>query len=205
MLKSSAFYVIEGQRQGVSLADKNAFGRQKLLAPRSGRRYCSEVAKPIKKYQLKMMMNMNTVKKTDKKTAKTSSRRGRKTVIDQAIFRYTIRFNGEEYDRFLHLFEQSGMKRKSGFIRKRIFSEEFKVITIDKTSLDYYNKLTETVALFRSIGVNYNQVVKLMHTRYSDKVAWTILEKLNLITAELMEVGNEIKAQNEVFKQWLQR
>ena len=148
---------------------------------------------------------MNTVKKTDKKTTHPSSRRGRKTVIDQAIFRYTIRFNGQEYDRFLHLFEQSGMKRRSAFIRKRIFSEEFKVITIDKTSMDYYNKLTETVALFRSIGVNYNQVVKLMHTRYSDKVAWTILEKLNLITAELMEVGNEIKAQNEVFKQWLQR
>ena len=91
------------------------------------------------------------------------------------------------------------------FIRKRIFLEPFKVITIDKAAVDYYNKLTETVALFRSLGVNYNQVVKMMHTRYSDKVAWTLLEKLNLITSELMEVGNEIKAQNEVFKQWLQR
>ncbi len=148
---------------------------------------------------------MNSVKKTDKKGVRTSRLRGKKTALDPAIYRYTIRFTGEEYNRFLQLFEQSGMKRKSNFIRKRIFLEPFKVITIDKAAVDYYNKLTETVALFRSLGVNYNQVVKMMHTRYSDKVAWTILEKLNLITSELMEVGNEIKTQNEAFKQWLQR
>ena len=205
MLKSSAFYVIEGQRQGVSLADKMLLADKDSLPLRSGRRYCSKVATPIKKYQLKKMLNMNSVKKTDKKEVRTSRLRGKKTALAPAIYRYTIRFTGEEYDRFLHLFEQSGMKRKSSFIRKRIFLEPFKVITIDKAGVDYYNKLTETVALFRSLGVNYNQVVKMMHTRYSDKVAWTLLEKLELITSELMEVGNEIKTQNEAFKQWLQR
>ncbi|WP_436414968.1 conjugal transfer protein MobA [Petrimonas sp.] len=132
-------------------------------------------------------------------------RAGRKPMNDPANCRYTIRLNEADNARFLTLFEQSGMKRKSAFIRKRIFSEGFKVIKIDKTSVEYYNKLTELVALFRKVGVNYNQVVKLLHSRYNDKMAWALMEKLHKMTTELMESGRKIHEQNEKFRIWLQR
>jgi hypothetical protein len=133
------------------------------------------------------------------------NRAGRKPLQDPATFRYTIRLTEVDQARFLTLFEQSGMKRKSAFIRKRIFSESFKVIKIDKTNVEYYNKLTELVALFRKVGVNYNQVVKLLHSRYNDKMAWALMEKLHKLTTELMETGRKIHEQNENFKVWLQR
>lgn len=53
MLKSSAFYVIEGQRQGVSLADKNTFGRQRLLAPKVGETVLLQSRNTNKKVSIK--------------------------------------------------------------------------------------------------------------------------------------------------------
>lgn len=53
MLKSSAFYVIEGQRQGVSLADKNTFGRQRRLAPKVGETVLLQSRNTNKKVSIK--------------------------------------------------------------------------------------------------------------------------------------------------------
>ena len=59
-------------------------------------------------------------------------RGGRKPKKDPAIYRYSVSFNAVEHERFLALFEQSGMRTKAHFIVKRIFDEPFKVIHIDK-------------------------------------------------------------------------
>ena len=91
---------------------------------------------------------------------------GRIPKSDPAVFRYTVRLNAVENTRFLSLFEQSGMQTKAHFIVSRIFNEEFKVIKIDKNAVDYYTRLTTLYGQFRSVGVNYNQVVKELHSNF---------------------------------------
>jgi len=45
-----------------------------------------------------------------------------------------------------------------------LFNREIKVVKIDKSALDYYTKLTELYAQFRSVGVNYNQIHNQINT-----------------------------------------
>ena len=56
------------------------------------------------------------------------------------------------------------MKVKAHFITSLLFNREIKVVEIDKSALDYYTKLTELYAQFRSVGVNYNQIHNQINT-----------------------------------------
>ena len=103
---------------------------------------------------------------------------GRNKKINPASFRYVFRLNEEENNQFLSLFEQSGMKVKAHFITSLLFNREIKVVKIDKSALDYYTKLTELYAQFRSVGVNYNQIVKILYRNFSEKKAAAYLYKL---------------------------
>jgi len=131
---------------------------------------------------------------------------GRIPKSDPAVFRYTVRFNAVENTRFLSLFEQSGMQMKAHFIVARIFNEEFKVIRIDKNAVDYYTRLTTLYGQFRSIGVNYNQVVKELHSNFSEKKALAFLYKLEKLTIELVETNQKIIELTKEFEtKWLQK
>jgi len=131
---------------------------------------------------------------------------GRIPKSDPAVFRYTVRFNAVENTRFLSLFEQSGMQTKAHFIVARIFNEEFKVIKIDKNAVDYYTRLTTLYGQFRSVGVNYNQVVKELHSNFSEKKALAFLYKLERLTVELVETNQKIiELTKEFEKKWLQK
>lgn len=90
------------------------------------------------------------------------------------------------------LFEQSGMKTKAHFITKRIFSEPFKVIKIDKSAADYYSRLTSFYGQFRAIGVNYNQVAKVLNSKLSDRKAMAFIYKLEKLTVELVTLSQQI-------------
>ena len=46
---------------------------------------------------------------------------GHVVLADPRIHRYSVRMNEEENDRFLSMYEQSGMKNKAEFIFARIF------------------------------------------------------------------------------------
>ena len=67
-----------------------------------------------------------------------------------------VRFTDTEFARFLTLYEQSGVPNKALFIKARVFDETFRVIKVDRSLLDYYQKLTNLYGQFRSVGVNYN-------------------------------------------------
>lgn len=62
----------------------------------------------------------------------------------------------------------------------------------DKGTIEYISKLTQLHAQFRAIGVNYNQIVKLLHTHYSEKSALSMLYKLEKITIELVSTNQQI-------------
>ena len=46
---------------------------------------------------------------------------GRKALGDPRIHRYYVRLTSEQNERFLRMYEQSGMKNKADFICHRIF------------------------------------------------------------------------------------
>jgi hypothetical protein len=71
-----------------------------------------------------------------------------------------------EYAEFLSMYEQSGIRSKARFILARIFGEALRVIKTDSSALDYVMKLSALYGQIRSVGVNYNQVVKQLHTTF---------------------------------------
>ena len=128
---------------------------------------------------------------------------GRNKKINPASFRYVFRLNEEENNQFLSLFEQSGMKVKAHFITSLLFNREIKVVKIDKSALDYYTKLTKLYAQFRSVGVNYNQIVKILYRNFSEKKAAAYLYKLEKETTQLIAICKQILELSQQIEQKL--
>ena len=117
-----------------------------------------------------------------------------------------VRFDDEEFTRFLTMYEQSGVYARAVFIKQRVFGGEFRVLKVDKTLVEYYTKLSSLHSQFRAVGVNYNQVVRELKTRYSEKKALAMLYKLEAQTKELVALSHEIiDLTNEFREQWSQR
>lgn len=126
---------------------------------------------------------------------------GRPLKKDPAKIRYTISFNEEEHARFLSLFDQSGMQVKAHFITSCIFNKTIKTIKIDKGTVDFYMRLTSFHSQFRSVGVNYNQVVKLLYRNFSEKKAAAYLYKLEKQTAEMAVLCQKIVQLTKEFEE----
>ena len=125
---------------------------------------------------------------------------GRKPKQDPAKIRYSISFNEEEHARFLALFDQSGMQVKAHFITSCIFEKTVKTIQIDKGTVDFYMRLTSFHSQFRSVGVNYNQIVKLLYRHFSEKKAAAFLYKLEKQTAEMAILCKKVIQLTEEFE-----
>ena len=94
---------------------------------------------------------------------------GRTPKNDPASFRYSVNFTAVEHARFLSMFELSVLQSNARFIAARVFNDEFRVIKTDRSALEYVTKLSALFAQFRAVGVNYNQVVKQLHSNFTQK------------------------------------
>ena len=94
---------------------------------------------------------------------------GRPALADPAKHRHVLYLNDRENARFLSLWEQSGVTSKSRFIAARLFGDPFRVVKVDKSAVEYCARLTEFYAQFRAVAVNYNQIVKALHSNFSEK------------------------------------
>lgn len=126
---------------------------------------------------------------------------GRIPKEDPAVFRYSISFNSIDHAKFLSLFEQSGSKNKAHFITSCIFDKPIKVVKIDKGIQDYYMRLTTFFGQFRGIATNYNQLVKALHTNFTEKKALAFLYKLEQATIELVTFNKQIIELTNDFQQ----
>lgn len=127
-------------------------------------------------------------------------RGGRPAKDNPAIHRFSVNFSAEEHARFLTMYEQSGLLSKAAFIKARVFGDVFRVIKTDRGTLEYVAKLTQFHAQFRTVGTNYNQVVKLLHTHFSERKTLAMLYKLEKATIKLAVVGQRIVALSEEFR-----
>ncbi len=125
---------------------------------------------------------------------------GRTPKSDPSIHRHVFRLTDEENARLISLFETSGMTNKAKFIISLLFGKEMKSVKIDKGTADFYMRLTSFHSQFRSIGVNYNQTVKLLYRHFSDKKAAAFLYKLEKQTAEMAVLCQKIIQITEEFE-----
>lgn len=125
---------------------------------------------------------------------------GRPPKIDTAKYRYSVNLSAAEHARFLTMYKQSGLLSKAAFIKARVFGDVFRVIKSDRGTMEYVAKLTQFHAQFRAIGTNYNQIVKLLHTHFSERKALAMLYKLENETRKLAAVGQRIVALCEEFR-----
>ncbi|MNE20873.1 hypothetical protein D3C80_1140160 [compost metagenome] len=124
----------------------------------------------------------------EEKDRKKISKTGRKPKNDPAVNRYSINLNAEDNARFLALFDQSGMKVIAHFITACIFQKTVKTVKINMDAVEYHEGLTRFFNQFRGIATNYNQIVKLLNTNFSDKKASAYLYKLEKQTIEMKEL-----------------
>ena len=120
--------------------------------------------------------------------------------------RVSVNFTAMEFAEFLSMKETAGVQSQSAFIKARIFNETFRVIKVDRSLLDYYQKLTTLYGKFHSVGVNYNQTVVAMKSNFTEKKAFAMLAKLEKLTLELAIIGGEIVQLTREFQEkWQQR
>ena len=124
----------------------------------------------------------------EEKDRKKISKTGRKPKNDPAVNRYSINLNAEDNAKFLTLFDQSGMKVIAHFITACIFQKTVKTVKINMDAVEYHEGLTRFFSQFRGIATNYNQIVKLLNSNFSDKKASAYLYKLEKQTEEMKEL-----------------
>ncbi len=99
--------------------------------------------------------------------------------------------NPQDQQRAIDLFQRSGSETKSDFVRGRILGESFKMITVDKSAVEYYRKLSEQTAQIHKIGVLYNQTVRAINSYHSVKTAQILLEKLEKLSAQIIALQDQ--------------
>ena len=147
----------------------------------------------------------NITQKQKSMEKKQARRTGKRTKTDPADYKYSFRLNAQEKSKFEKLFLESGARDRTIFIKKSIFSEQLKVIKVDKASIDYYIRLGEFYRQFQAIGNNYNQVVRAVQKNFGEKRAMSLLYKLEKATLELILLNKQIMALTKEYeKKWLQ-
>ncbi|ABQ06038.1 hypothetical protein Fjoh_3017 [Flavobacterium johnsoniae UW101] len=130
---------------------------------------------------------------------------GRTPKEEPSIHRHVFRLTDRENAKLLSLFEASGIDNKAKFIVARLFEKELRTIRIDKGTIDFYMRLTTFYGQFRSIGVNYNQLVKLLYRHFSEKKAAAYLYKLEKQTAEMASLCQKIIQLTQDFEEKFQK
>ena len=105
----------------------------------------------------------------------------------------------------IDLFQKSGAKTKSDFVRARLLGEPFKVIRVDKSAVDYYRKLSELTGQIHKIGVLYNQAVRAINAYHSPKTAVVMLRKLEGYAADIHRLQERVIALTEALRQEIDR
>ena len=99
--------------------------------------------------------------------------------------------NPEDQQKVIALFHKSGAKTKSDFVRARLLDESFKVITVDKSAVEYYRKLSQLTAQIHKIGVLYNQTVKAINSYHSVKAAQVMLQRLEQYSQQIITLEQQ--------------
>ena len=131
---------------------------------------------------------------------------GRHPKIDATVFRCSVNFSAAEKARLLDMHEQSGVESLSAFIKMQLFGKPFKVFIVDENTRIFIDKLSAFNSHYRTIGVEYDTMVKTLRENFTEKKAMAALYKLEKITIELVKLNRGIVAlANKFDERWLQK
>ncbi|RKE80782.1 conjugal transfer protein MobA [Chryseobacterium sp. AG363] len=130
----------------------------------------------------------------------TNRKGGRNPKLEKATHRYVFRLTDSDNAKFQTLFEQSGLDNRAKFIVSILFERKINSVMVDKGAMEYCTKLSQFFAQFRSIGVNYNQIVKILHTNFSDKKTVYYIWKLEEHTKELAQICRDVLMLSKKFE-----
>ena len=108
------------------------------------------------------------------------------------MFRYTVRFNEEEHNRFLAMFEKSGVYAKSVFIKAHFFGQPFRVLKVDKTLVDYYTRLSDFSRAVPRGRYKLQPSREGTQAAFFREKAMALLYKLEQQTVELVKLSRRI-------------
>ena len=92
----------------------------------------------------------------------------------------------EDQQRIFELYQRSGAKIKSDFLRARLRDESFKIIIEDESAGEYYRKLSSITAQMHKIGILYNQTVRAINSYHSVKAAQVMLQRLEQFSRQII-------------------
>lgn len=128
---------------------------------------------------------------------------GRPPVANKCSHHVKVSFDDLEWDELSRMMEKANATVKATFIKQLIFGKPFKVLTTDKTLAIYCAKLSEFFCQYRTIGVNYDLVVKELRANFTEKKAITLLYKLEKATIEMAKITADVRALSLQFdEQW---
>lgn len=117
---------------------------------------------------------------------------GRKPKLLTRTHCVMVRFDDEEYARFMARYKESGVYAKAVFCKSMVFGESFRVIQADKEKEDACKKLYALHAQFREMATDYNQAVKEMHLHFSERKTMALLYKLEAITKKMSAIAWQV-------------
>ena len=110
-------------------------------------------------------------------------------------YKYSFRLNEEQNIRFNELLCKAGLEHnQSRFIVKRIFFERFEVIRRDPSKTQFVARLNDFYFQFQKLANNYNQIVKVINSHFSDVAIPHQIAMLEQRTRELKALSIEILA-----------
>lgn len=114
-----------------------------------------------------------------------------------------VRFDDLEWDALTRMMEKADETVRATFIKRLVFGKPFKVLTTDRSFAIYCAKLSEFFAQYRTVGVNYDLVVKELRANFTEKKAMTLLYKLEKATIEMAKITADVRALSLQFdEQW---
>lgn len=128
---------------------------------------------------------------------------GRKPKLLPRTHCVMVRFDDEEYARFMLRYKESGVYAKAVFCKSMVFGETFRVILADKEKEDDCKKLYALHARFRELATSYNLAVKELHCHFSERKAMALLNRMEGMTKEMSAITQKVIALvKDVSNQW---
>ena len=122
---------------------------------------------------------------------------GRNPKLDPAVIRYCVRFTGEENNRLLAMYKQSGMPYMACFIKAQFFGQKFRMFTDDCNMKPYNDKLTSLHSQFRQLGNDYNLALKELKVRFSEPHTIQLLCRMEKSLMQMVRVMDRARQLTE--------
>lgn len=136
---------------------------------------------------------------------KKKSKYGRNPKLNPKTHCVMVRFDDEEWNKFLTMYEESEVYAKAVFLKAHFFGQKFKVLKVDKTMVDY---TTKTVGLSRPVPCHWYELQSGSQRAtlpFSEKKAMALLYKLESCTIDLVKLSREIvELSREMYAKWEQ-